>query len=131
MSRTMHHVTWKHWNVKATKLITVYRWGIGRVGLAYEDETLGNELHDLRFYAGCKRTPQPIHLIRWYTDYCTTWGHAGGLAKGYARKHRRRTRNEERAYGRDILKAYRAGEDPDEYTEPEGRTRHSALWEAL
>jgi len=130
LSRTMHHVAWKHWNLKRPT-VYVYAMYSPYNGLEDGDETVGHELYDLRFYAGCRRTPQLVHLVRRYTGYSDTWGHAGGVAKGYGRKHRRRTRNEERTYGRDVLKAHRAGEDADDYLEPEGRTRRSAIWEAL
>lgn len=130
MSRSLNHVRYNHWNIKRTTLTTVYRWGIGGVGLDYEDETVGVELYDLRFYAGCQRVPQHVHRTRYYYSYVRTWGHANGVARSYAKEMTGMHRAAVRAYGRDVVKAYRSGGDLDDYAEPEGRTRHRALWEA-
>lgn len=130
MSRTAHHVRWKHWNVKRTVSDWEKPW-TGRFGVIRYEETLGNVLNDLRFYAGCKGTPQPVTFQRWYYRYSQAWGHNGGVAKNYANKHRSQTRAEERAYAREILKAHRSDGDLDEALEPEGRTRHRAIWEAI
>lgn len=130
MSRTLHHVRYKHWNVKVPRLTTVYRWGIGGVGLDYEDEVIGVELYDLRFYAGCKRQPQLVHRSREECSYVRTWGHAGGAAHGIAKEIAGAKRAEWRDYALDVTKAHRAGSDLEGLLEPEGRTRHQALWEA-
>lgn len=130
MSRSLNHVRYKHWNIKRPRVATVYRYGIG-AGLFYEEETMGAELYDLRFYAGCKRVPQTVHRVRYDYSYTRTWGHANGVARSYAKEQAGMHRAAVRAYGRDIVKAYRSGGDLDEYTEPEGRTRHRALWEAF
>ncbi len=129
MSRTLHHVRYKHWNIKRTTL--VYRWGIGGVGLDYEDETIGVELYDLRFYAGCNRVPQVVYLRREEHNYTQTWGHHGGAARGFAKERHGQYRAQVREYGRNAVKVYRSGGDTDDMIEPEGRTRHSALWDAL
>lgn len=129
MSRSLHHVRYNHWNIKRTVLD--YRGRIGfRVEFGEYEDTLGVELYDLRFYAGCKRVPQTVHRIRFDYQYVRTWGHANGVAHSYAKEMAGMHRAAVRAYGRDIIKAYRSGGDLDEYTEPEGRTRHRALWEA-
>jgi hypothetical protein len=129
LSRTAHHKRWKHWNVKKPVVCFYGSWSAYH-GLSDEEETIGNVQYDLRFYAGCKRTPKKISIVHWYHNYAMTWGHYGGAAKGIAHEQRCLTRGEERAYGQDVKKLHRAGEVFDDILEPEGRTRHRALWDA-
>lgn len=130
MSRSLNHVRYKHWNIRHTVVYAVGSWSTW-AGLNEDEETDGVELYDLRFYAGCKRVPQVVHRIRYDYSYTRTWGHANGVARSYAKEQTGMHRAAVRAYGRDIVKAYRSGGDLDDYVEPEGRTRHRALWEAF
>jgi hypothetical protein len=145
MSRTMHHVRYKHWNIKRPD----YYWGYaddqyekvskrsrrvkpGAVpGWVMDPDTVGVELYDLRFYAGCNRVPQVVYLRREEHSYTQTWGHHGGAARGIAKEKHGQHRAQVREYGRNAVKVYRSGGDTDDMIEPEGRTRHTALWEAL
>lgn len=130
MSRTAHHKPWKHWNIKRTS-VSCYPSGTPYRGqLRVEEETAGDAMSDLRFYAGCKRIPQHVSIVRWYYGYYVTWGHYGGAAEAIARKYRSRARAREREYGLEVSKVYRAGGDIDEILKPESRTRHQALWDA-
>lgn len=145
MSRTAHHIGRQHWNVKEP----YFRWGydedqyIGGSrsgwrsrklkpdavwGLVQDEHEIGLVLHDLRFYAGCRRVPQRIR--RHVTE--DSWLSHGGsdAVQGIARKFWNRQRTEERTYGLNIRKTARAGGDLEETPEPDGRTRHSAIWDA-
>lgn len=146
MSRTLHHVRYNRWNVKELDPYWGYsddqyeKVGNGRrmrrlkpgatPGWVPYMHAVGVELYDLRFYAGCQRVPQQVHRRRDYYSYVRIWGHANGVARSYAKEAAGSHRASVRAYGRDIVKAYRCGGDLEEYVEPEGRTRHNALWEA-
>jgi hypothetical protein len=129
LSRTAHHIPYKHWNIK--KRTQEYKsWPPSRRGIVQWEETLGVILYDLRFYAGCKRQPQLIRRERWETSYGKTWGHAGGLAHGLAEIYQGAIRSRERVYATQIRKLANAGSDLDELIEPEGRVRHGAVWDA-
>lgn len=134
MSRTMHHVPWAHWNVKVTEVVERYRLSsngrrlIGN-GLDIEEHTVGHELYDLRFFAGCKRQPQRVRHARRYDSYALTWGHHHAVSEWAKIRHRRK-RAEERAFAADVVKRARAGQSVDDLLEPEGRTRHSAWRDA-
>lgn len=126
MSRTAHHVRRQHWNVKAFEQ---ERWRVPwEKDFRFSLDEVGLILYDLRFYAGCKRTPQKIRKV--VTD--DNWlGHGGASAVQHiAREFRSRQRNEERLYARNVRKMARAGGDLEEAPEPDGRTRHSAIWDA-
>jgi hypothetical protein len=126
VSRTAHHISRSHWNVKT---LEVERW---RVPWEQEFRASWNEVghiqYDLRFYAGCKRIPE---MTRHSVTKRNWLGHGGSSAvRGYARKFWGRQRNEERMYALDIRKTAQAGGDLEEIPEPDGRTRHSAIWDA-
>lgn len=135
MSRTMHHVPWDRWNIKTVEVVERYRLSsnghhlVGN-GLDFEEHTVGHELYDLRFPAGCKRQPQKIHRIRYDYSYWRTWGHHHAVSEWAKIRHRKK-RAEEREFAGNVIKLARAGQPVDDLLEPEGRTRHSAVWDAI
>ncbi len=142
MSRTLSHVPYKHWNVREPHISWGYddeqfethgkRGGKLKPGATREwvvDMVAeGVELTDLRFYAGCRRVPQVIRKTRASYTYAGTWGHCSGVARGIAKEIAGSDRAAVRTYGRAVAKAYRSGGDVDDYLEPDGRTRHAAIW---
>ncbi len=123
MSRTVHHVRYDHWNVKGRA------WHYWRG----EDEyPVGNVIWDLRFYAGCKRVPARLrHATPCWDGWPYSWGHGGITAiREWANQIEGGLRAAARDYGRDAVKVHRAGGDLEGLAQPDGRTRHSALWEA-
>jgi hypothetical protein len=137
-------VRYKHWNIQQ---LDPY-WGysddqyekVGKRGRRLKPgatpgwvprmHAVGHQLCDLRFYAGCKRQPQQVRRHRKDDSYVLTWGHTGGAAHGIAKAIAGARRAEWRTYALEVAKVHRAGSDYEELLEPEGRTRHQALWEA-
>jgi hypothetical protein len=130
MSRTAHHVPREHWNVKRLEYEHWRSWQSKPAEVPTYWNEVGHVLLDLRFYAGCKRMPAEIRKARWHYNY-GSWGHFGAKAvQVIASKERRRTRAWERMFNQDVAKLHRADGDLDNILEPEGRTRHSAIWDA-
>ena len=146
MSRTVHHVRYDHWNIKEPDYCWVPLWRLAegrefhlhhkRGGrdwvLVEQEQTVGNVLWDLRFYAGCKRVPAKlVHRTPCWAGWPYSWGHAGTSAiGGWANQIEGGLRADARDYAREAVKVHRAGGEVEELPEPDGRTRHSALWEA-
>lgn len=143
MSRTLHHIRYQHWNVKHT-VAWVYPSWCARPGVNEEEETLGVVIYDLRFHAGRKRVPQKIRKERWDMTrmnsrkfggkgYMKSWGHEGGVAHDLAKEYWGRRRMEDRAFTGEAVKYRRGGEKRGvaDMVEPEGRTRHMAVYDAF
>ena len=112
MSRTVHHVPQQHWNRRERSF------------------AVAHVLIDLRFAAGCRRVPQ--FLRHEVTGGGYLHGHGGSRAVGLiAREFEGAQRAESRMFATEAVKAHRAGADIDELCEPDGRTRHSAIWDSL
>lgn len=142
MSRTAHHIRRQHWNVHKIEYFWEWETEPVRVGkrtyqfvkkprnLIFKEESweVGHELYDLRFYAGCKRVPQRIRRVITPNNWL---GHGGGSrVQMYMDEYWGGHRAAGRIYGREVRKAHRAGEFYEDILEPEGRHRHSAIYDA-
>ncbi len=123
MSRTVHHVRHDHWNVMGPVL---HYW------CGQDEHPVGNVIWDLRFPAGCRRVPvKLVHRTPCWAGWPYSWGHAGTSAiRQWANQIEGGLRAQARDYTREAVKVHRAGGELDELAQPDGRTRHSALWEA-
>lgn len=136
MSRTARHTPYDRWNIRATHIRPAYWWRRNERliadGLAEEEEILGNVVYDLRYYAGCKRTPQKLaHRTPDWGGWPYSWGHGGWRSwHEWANLLEGKIRAAAHGYTREAAKVHRAGGDVDELPEPDGRTRHSARYEA-
>ena len=87
-------------------------------------------MYDLRFFAGCRRVPQRLRHAVSGGGY--VHGHGGTDAVGLkAREIECAIRTGWRAYAAEAVKAHRAGVDLVEMVEPDGRTRHEAIWDCF
>lgn len=139
MSRTNHHRrNCKRWNLAETE----YVWGWKteprklrrRVYRVYaeprewvrteEQRPIGIETWDLRFYAGCRRTPQVVHrVLDFHGRYPWRFHHGPGNAKPCADKWESKLRADARRYVEEARATHNAGEDVDELYEPDLRPR--------
>lgn len=137
MSRTNHHTNYRRANLAETHWQVSSGWDRGPDAQRIPYSTLyprrvqvGNETWDLRFYAGCRRIPELVHIV---VDnrgaYCSKLWLEPGLAKSAAKLARGVKRARDRDYAVLARKTWRAGEDVHELLEPEGRNRHSADWD--
>ena len=132
MSRTVHHVPQRRWNRRE-----LYAWARlerdeAGAGAEFWPRThaVGHVLFDLRFPAGCRRVPQLLRHEVVGGGYLH--GHGGNSAIQWgAREIEGGLRAAARAFAVEAVKAHRAGADLDELCEPEGRTRHGAIWDYL
>ena len=113
MSRTVHHIRQEFWNHRD-----------------HRSAPVAHVLFDLRFAAGCRRVPQRLrHEV---TGGGYLHGHMDSADVGErAREFQSIMRAEMRVFSIDAIKFYRAGSDLEELREPNGRTRHSAIWDML
>jgi len=119
VSRTNHHRrNYKRWNIVGMQ-IDHYR------GVFFREYRNGMETYDLRFYAGCRRTPQPVHRVLDFHGRYPWRFHYGsdGVAKSYADIAEGELRAAVRIYTGEALKLLRAGEDLDELLEPDLKPR--------
>lgn len=124
MARTVHHVPLRRWNRR--------EFDVGpRTGLPEAfDWATGHVLWDLRFFAGCRRVPQRLRHEVAGGGYIH--GHGGTKAvQVRAREIEGGLRAGLRAFAAGAVKAHRAGADVGGLLEPEGRTRHEAVWDAF
>lgn len=128
MSRTVHHVPVAHWNQR--EQFTDHRTGLPYEGDSWGSSPVGNVLYDLRFHAGCRRVPQRLRHEVSGGGYIH--GHGGTDAVGrHARETEAGLRNGWRAFAAESVKAYRAGVGFGGMVEPDGRTRHEAIWDCF
>lgn len=121
MSRTNTTTPWKRWNIKKARS---WSWD--------PDEwyQTGNELWDLRFYAGCKRQPQLIHRsFDTRGKYCSKIHLGPRIAASYALSRRNKTRTTEREYTEAARKLWNAGEDVDDLRDPIESQHGAILWD--
>lgn len=123
MSRTAHHTPSAHWNQRAVEAEPDDRF-------EPFDRPLGHVVYDLRYFAGARRVPDLVRIrVR---SGGLVYGHGGSSAVGdLARSQAGARRSVERAFAAEAVKAHRAGRDLDGLLEPEGRTRHGAIWDVL
>jgi hypothetical protein len=116
-------VPYDHWNIPSTRTRT-FR------GLYWQgDRMIGNEMYDLRFYAGCKRQPQTVHKIV-IADGWDSKIHLGPrIAASYALRWRNRVRSAEREYNHTVRGLWNAGEDVDDLLEPADSRHGAILWD--
>lgn len=145
MSRTNHHRrSYKRWNITETE----YRWGWKmeprklrrrvyqfavepRAWIRTEEQwQVGMETWDLRFYAGCRRTPQAVHRVLYFgTAYPWRFHHGtGGTARSCADIAEGAFRGATHRYERLARAVWNAGGDVDGLTEPDLRPR-SIEWD--
>lgn len=122
MSRTAHHTPFAHWRRQERD---IFPDGV-RYGYPWPVEHV---VFDLRFYAGCRRVPAAVRARVEFGGYLH--GHGGtDTVTVRAREIEGGLRDARRAFARTALKAHRAGGDLEGLLEPDGRTRHQALWDA-
>ena len=86
----------------------------------------GNVIVDLRFFAGCKRTPQRVRREVARVGYSFGCSEA---VQSRAREIEGGIRARLRAFAAEVAKTSRAGGDVGELLEPDARTRHEAVWD--
>lgn len=119
MSRTAHHTPLKRWNQREHHESVTGDWSY--------DWPTGNTITDLRFYAGCKRTPQRIRREVACVGYPV--GHGGKATQVRAREIEGGFRAGLRAFAAGAAKTYRADGHVGDLLEPDARTRHGAIWD--
>lgn len=121
MSRTAHHVPLGRWN-------QLEHEDDPRPGREGYDWAVGHVVYDLRFFAGCRRRPQKVTASVRGGGYIH--GHGGTqVVQVRAREIEGGLRAGWRAFAATAVKTWRAGEDVGELLEPDGRTRHQAVWD--
>jgi len=130
MSRTNHHRDYHRWNFTTREIYYNKPWTPWAGELTFEDRAVGMETWDLRFYAGCRRTPQVIHRLLDFRGQYPIRIHYGrrGRAKGYADHWEAKFRGDTRRYEDECRAAYNAGYDVDDVLEPNHRPR-SIEWD--
>lgn len=129
MSRTNTTTPYEHWNIRQVTVSYGPPWGPYYGERFVDSHGVGNEMYDLRFYAGCKRQPQVVHReVRTYG-----WAnkiHLGPrIAAGYASHRRNVVRTAEREYNDAAAKLWNAGEDVDDLLEPADSRHGAVLWD--
>jgi hypothetical protein len=125
MSRTNHHRRYDWWNMKEPDVYWGKPWSAYEGQIFVEERTIGMEVWDLRFYAGCRRTPQVIHRVLDFHDLYPVRIHYGrdGVAKSYGDIREGQFRTATRRYVDEARMTYNAGGDVDEICEPDKRPR--------
>lgn len=120
MSRTNHHRRYKRWNITRDRV--TLRWN---GALEIDSAREGMEVYDLRFYAGCRRTPQAVHRVLDFHGrypWRILYG-AYGVAKSYADIREGQFRAATRTYVQLVSFTWNAGGDVEEIGEPDRRPR--------
>lgn len=126
MSRTNHHRrNVKRWNIVRRKADYPRPWSPYPGVIVECDESVGMETWDLRFYAGCRRTPQPVHrVLDFHGRYPSRFYYgADGVAKSYAGIRESELRMQVRLYTAQARELWNAGGDVDGLREPDVRPR--------
>jgi len=126
MSRTNHHQrNYKRWNITRRKADYPRAWSRYPGAIVEYDEPVGMETWDLRFYTGCRRTPQVIHrVLDFHSRYPWKFHYgSGGIEDSYASQREAEFRSETRLYVDAARRTYNAGGDVEELMEPDPRPR--------
>ena len=130
MSRTNTTVPWRHWNIKQIRMFYGAPWSPYRGEFFIDISGIGNEMYDLRFYAGCKRQPQVVHKsFNTRGRYCSKIYLGPRIAASYANQRRRRTRASEREYEILTRDLWNAGDEVDDLIDPRDSRHGAILWD--
>lgn len=131
MSRTNTTTPCMYWNIVDVTVTPGPPWEPYHRGKPYVDiHGIGNEMYDLRFYAGCKRQPQVVHMsFDTRGRYCSKIYLGPRIAASYALCRRNKTRAAEREYVEAARKLWNAGEDVDDLLEPADSRHGAILWD--
>lgn len=123
MSRTNHHRrSYDRWNLIEVEVYYGKRWTPYRGQFFEEDRRVGMETWDLRFYAGCRRTPEVVHReLHFHGRYPWRFHHGPGNAGPAAAKQEAKFRADARRYTDEARGVWNAGGDVDELREPDRR----------
>lgn len=124
MSRTNNTVPYEHWNITATRNRRTYGGYFGQ-----DEYGIGNEMYDLRFFAGCRRIPQVIHREIMTYGWDSKIHLGPRIAASHALHRRNWVRTAEHEYNHTARRFWNAGEDVDDLLEPADSRHGAILWD--